>query len=95
MEKEKILEKINLDKGFGYALNTIQDVACEHLPEKSVNRFLTAANKDADMCEGMDCIILNGRMFDWKEFELKVEEIVLAYLDYFTDEEIETIYKNL
>jgi hypothetical protein len=95
MDKRKILEKVDMSEEFGVILNTIQDVAYDNLPAKSVNRFLTASYADAEECDGCDYILLNGQVFDWKEFSSRKKEIVLAYLDYFTSREIETIYNNL
>ena len=94
--KEQIISKYpNLDKeGWGAVLNSIQDVACEHLTKKSVTRYHIKSNFDAQMCEGMDGIILNGRYFDWREFKSKAREIVNAYLDYFNERELETILAN-
>ena len=95
MTKEKILEKVDLRQEFGAILNYIQDVAYDNLPTKSVNRFLKESREDAMECEGTDYLLLNGQVFDWKEFDYKKKEIVLAYLDYFTGRELTIIYNNL
>lgn len=93
--KEKILEKVNLKKGFGKVLNHIQDVAFDHLSETSLRRYTKLSRADARDCEGCDFILLNGQVFDWKEFDYKTREIVLAYLDYFNEKELTIIYNNL
>ena len=94
MFKEKILEKVNLKRDFGYVLNELQDIACENLSKRSVNNYLRASCRDANACEGMDGMLINGHYWDWKEF-FKVREIVSAWLDYFTESELQTIYANL
>ena len=80
---------------WGVILNDLQDIACDNLPQKSVNRFLKASNEDAIKCEDMDCILLNGQLFDWRVFERKAPQIIEAFLDYFTQEELKIISENI
>lgn len=95
MEKEKILDKLNLKQSFGFLLNRIQDVAFDNLSETSLRRYTKLSRADARKCDGYDFILLNGQVFDWKEFNHKTREIVLAYLDYFNQQELAIIYNNL
>ena len=93
--KQKILNKVDLSQGFGVVLNKLQDIACEHLPQRSVEMYLQASNEDMNECEGMDCLIINGRYFDWKMFDIKAREIVSAWLDYFSERDLKVIYENM
>lgn len=95
--KEVILKKLspNQIKRWGATLNLIQDIAIGNLPTKSVKRYVERASDDAGKCEGMDCILLNGRVFDWREFSRRGEEIISAYLDYFNEDELRIINSKL
>lgn len=95
MKKEQILTKVNLSDSFGKTLNKIQRVAMKTLSKKSVNRFLKVSANDAAECDGMDGILFNGQYFDWRLFNIKKKEIILAFLDYFNEEELDIIYSNL
>lgn len=87
---EIILAKAkNLD--MGQALNLIQDIAERVLSKKRWEEYLIASSNDANECEGMDGILLNGEYFDWKEFGWNKNSIIKAYLRYFTEEEIKEI----
>ena len=79
----------------GYSLNHIQDVAEQVLTPKRWTEYLIASNADANECEGMDGILINGEYFDWKEFGPHKERIVRAYLRYFTDDELVLIANAL
>ena len=93
--KQKIIAKLNLMIGFGKCLNFIQNIAECVLSKKEWKEYLIASNKDAQACDGMDGILLNGRYFDWRKFDSHCEEIVLAYLDYFNDAQLKLIYERL
>ena len=85
-----ILNKVkNLD--MGYSLNRIQDVAEQVLSKKRWKQYLIASNQDAQECEDMDGMLLNGEYFDWRSFGPQKNNIVRAFLRYFTDDEIEKI----
>lgn len=85
-----ILNKVkNLD--MGYSLNRIQDVAEQVLSKKRWKQYLIASNQDAQECEDMDGMLLNGEYFDWRSFGPQKNNIVKAFLRYFTDDEIEKI----
>lgn len=75
----------------GHSLNHIQNTAEKVLTKKRWREYLLASNKDAQVCDGMDGILLNGEYFDWKEFGYRKNEIVKAYLRYFTEEEVQKI----
>ena len=75
----------------GEALNLIQDVAESVLSKKRWKQYLTASNKDADECDGMDGMLLNGEYFDWREFNWNKNAIINAFLRYFTEDEINKI----
>lgn len=98
MDKKILLTKIEKKyfdlNDWGVILNDLQDIACDNLPQKSVNRFLKASSKDANDCEGMDCILLNGQVFDWRVFNRKGKQIIEAFLDYFTEKDLEIICNN-
>lgn len=79
----------------GQALNLIQDIAEKVLTKRRWRQYLVASNKDAQECEGMDGLLINGEYFDWKEFECKKNNIILAYLRYFTEDEIKIISVNM
>lgn len=95
--RERIVEKsLTRNSGnWGKALNQIQGIAKDVLDEKAFDRYLEKSNKDARICDGMDCIVLNGKVFDWKEFRTKADQIVDAYLGYFTNVELQLIYAKL
>lgn len=79
----------------GYSLNHIQDAAEKVLTPERWDAYLIASNIDADECEGMDGILINGEYFDWRSFGPKKDNIVRAFLRYFTPSEIELIAKAL
>lgn len=95
--RERIVEKsLARNTGnWGKALNQIQNIAQDVLDDKAFDRYLKKSNKDAKTCDGMDCIVLNGKVFDWKEFRSKADQIIDAYLDYFTNVELQLIYAKL
>lgn len=84
---ETILNKVR-KLNMGKSLNKIQDVAERILTKRRWRQYLIDANKDVDKCKGMDGLFINGEYFDWKEFEWNKDAIIMAYLRYFTDEEI-------
>ena len=95
MLKQKIIAKLNLNKGWGKCLNVIQDIAEKVLPKKEWLSYLKSSWEDAQACKGMDGVLLNGQYFDWRQFETHSREIVLAYLNYFSDEQLQLICQNL
>ena len=90
-----ILNKVNLKQNFGKTLNKLQDVAEKVLTKKEFHTYLVKSNLDADMCEGMDGILLNGQYFDWRTFEFKQREIVSAWLNYFDEKQLMKIANAL
>lgn len=85
-----ILNKVkNLD--MGHSLNRIQDVAEQILSKKRWEQYLIASNQDTQECDGMDGMLINGEYFDWRSFRPQKNNIVRAFLRYFTDAEIEKI----
>lgn len=87
MEKNIILKKVQ-NLNMGQSLNHIQDIAEHVLNKRRWRQYLVATGKDAQACDGMDGLLINGEYFDWKEFEYRKDDIVMAFLRYFTDEEI-------
>lgn len=81
------LKKLNMGK----SLNLLQDIAERVLSKRRWREYLIASNKDVQECEGMDGLLINGRYFDWKEFETNKNSIIMAYLKYFTEEEVKEI----
>lgn len=88
--REEILKKVNTTN-WGKACNILQDIAFNVLTKKSLVRYLHNANKDVEECEGLDGVLLNGKYFDWKEYDYNYKAIINAYLDYFTDNELNLI----
>lgn len=87
---EMILKKVKgLD--MGHSLNHIQDVAEKVLSKKRWNQYLVSSSQDAEDCEDMDGLLLNGEYFDWRSFSPQKNNIVRAYLRYFTEDEISKI----
>ena len=99
MKKKDLMKKIGLKysdlSDWGTILNDLQDIACEKLPQQSVKRFLKESNADAKKCEDMDYILLNGKIFDWRVFITKAPQVIEAFLDYFSEDELEIIGKGL
>ena len=89
--KEKIINKLNpfqLDN-WGYAANYLQEVAENALTAKEFRAYLMSSSKDMEECDGSDFIVFNGQYFDWKEFSYRSPEIINAFLDYFSDNQLE------
>lgn len=87
---EKIKNKVkNLD--FGKSANYIQGIAWEVCPQSSIKRFARAMSKDAEDCDGMDGMLLNGDYYDWREFTWNKDAMITSFLGYFTDNELEKI----
>ena len=87
---EIILKKVKgLD--MGHSLNHIQDVAEKVLSKKRWHQYLVSSSQDAEDCEDMDGLLLNGEYFDWRSFGPQKNNIVRAYLRYFTEDEISKI----
>ena len=81
------LKKLNMGK----SLNLLQDIAERVLSKRRWREYLIASSKDAQECEDMDGLLINGEYFDWKEFEFNKNNIIRAYLRYFTEEEVKEI----
>lgn len=94
MKKTDFVKKVDT-KDWANTLNHLQEVAEESLEEKDYHSFLKKQSKDMKDCEGMDCLYLNGQAFDWKEFSYKGKEIVLAFLDYFTEPQLDLMQAKL
>lgn len=90
-----ILNKVSNNKSFGFTLNHLQDVAEQVLSKKEFHTYLVKSSLDANMCEGMDGILLNGQYFDWRTFDFKQREIVSAWLDYFGEDQLMKIANAL
>ena len=87
-----IVEQMKPFKSFGEALNFIQESAERNLSKKRFKEYLKKATNDFAKCESQDGILINDRYFDWKEFERKKNEIIEAYCEYFTEEELKKLY---
>ena len=87
LEILKKVEKLDL----GHALNHIQNTAEKVLSKRRWYQYLVASSKDAQECDGMDYLLINGQYFDWKEFGWNKNAIVMAFLEYFTNDEIKQI----
>lgn len=88
---KKIISTGDFKGDWGAVCNYIQDVAETVLTNKEWNDYLLTSVADAETCNDMDGVLLNGQYFDWRECYTKIEEITKAYLDYFTDEQLERI----
>lgn len=87
---ENILKKTK-KLNMGQALNAIQDTAEKVLSKNRWQQYLVDSNADAEECDGMDGILLNGEYFDWREYGWNKNNIIKAYLRYFTENEIKQI----
>ncbi len=76
---------------WGKVLNILQEIAEKVLSENEFKHYVNKSVSDAGRCVGMDGILINGHYFDWKDFDKKSEDIVLAWLDYFTPSEVKRI----
>ena len=91
----KIIHNKIKNKSMGESLNCIQDVAEKVLDKRRWRQYLIASSNDANECDGMDGLLLNGEYFDWKVFEVKKDNMIDAYLRYFTESEVKRIGANL
>ena len=94
---KKILDAYK-DEGyssFGEVLNNIQDLFEDVASKAEWREFLRKSNKDAEKTEGSDGMLINGVYFDWKEFHTRRNEIIIAFLGYFNDDQLSRIYKRL
>ena len=75
-------------KSTGKVLQLIYDSALEQIEIPSVRNFIEYYQKEYSETEGEDCIIINGRLFDWKELESN--EVIVEFLNlmrrYMSDE---------
>lgn len=95
MLTEDVLNLLDLSQGWGKACNKIQDAAYETMTVKQWNTFAIRQEHDYKECEGNDYVVFNGQYFDWKEFDTRAKDIVMAYLSYFTEPQLEKILKHL
>ncbi len=95
MYQDEIIELLDLSQGWGKCCNQIQDAAYETMTPLRWNAFAARQNKDAEECEGEDFVVFNGQYFDWREFDRKAREIVMAYLSYFTEPQLMRILTYL
>ena len=71
------------NSSWGKIFNFIQDVAGKTLTKKEFYRFLELVNEEADLCDGEDGQLVNGRYYDWREFNNKRDDMVNDFLDIF------------
>ena len=90
-----ILDKLDFRKEWGAIVNQIQDIVCRIFDDDELEIYLKRSAADLRSTEGMDGILFNFHYFDWREFDTKKKEIVAAYLEYFTDEQLERIDRAL
>lgn len=90
-----IINLLDLSEGWGKACNKIQDAAYATMTVSQWNAFALRQERDMMKSEGSDFIIFNGHYYDWKEFNSKAAEIVMAYLSYFSESQLEKILKYL
>ena len=95
MNKYEIIELLDRSNGWGKACNQIQDAAYNVLSVAQWNAFALRQEKDYMECDGSDYVVMNGHCFDWKEFKTKETDIILAYLSYFSEPQLEKILKYL
>lgn len=95
MNKINIIKLLDCSNGWGKACNKIQDAAYETMATSEWNAFALRQERDYKECEGSDYVVLNGHYFDWKEFDCRATDIVLAYLSYFTEPQLEKIFNYL
>ena len=91
--KEEIINNLNpfqLDN-WGYAANHIQQLAEFALSKEDFNKYLIKSNRDMKACDGMDGQLFNGQYFDWREYSYRGPEIINAFLDYFTNDNLHSI----
>lgn len=95
--KENIILKLNqfeLDN-WGYGANHLQELAESSLSKKDFNKYLIKSNRDMNACDGQDGVLFNGQYFDWREFSFKGPQIINAFLDYFTDDNLHSILEAM
>ena len=90
-KKLEILKLVDRSSGWGKACNQIQDAADATMTVAQWNAFAERQAADFNKCEGSDFVVFNNQYFDWKEFKSKEADIILAYLSYFTDNQITKI----
>ena len=95
MTKYELLKHLNMNQSWGEICNQVQDAAEKALTDAAWNTYIRKANHDLEQCEGSDFVLMNGQYFDWKEFDSKKTEIVLAFLEYFSGTDLYRISKCL
>ena len=68
---------------WGKIFNFIQDVAEKTLTKKEFYKFLELTNNEVELCDGEDGHLVNGHYYDWKEFDIKRDDMVNDFLDIF------------
>ena len=76
---------------WGKVLNSLQDIAMKVMSDKELDAYTKKSVKDVEECGGMDGLFLNNHYFDWKEFNYRSKDIVNAWLDYFSNEQVDRI----
>lgn len=93
--KTDIIDKTWTPLGWGVACSRIQDVAFDVLTDKELIKITKNSQKDFDECDGSDFLVMNGKYFDWKEFGYRYRDIIAAYLDYYTNDQLKLIASHL
>lgn len=96
MNKSAIILYYSTDtRTWGEILNEIQDVAYDVLSSQEYLEYYYKAQADEVECQVQDGILLNGDYYDWKEFTTKKMDIISSWLNYFSEDSLEKIYKAL
>lgn len=85
--KEEIIRKLKLNNNSlstGELLNYLQDIAEQTIENSEFEKYIKKATADQRRCKGQDCVIINCRVFDWKEFNNNTFDVVDAFLNYFS-----------
>lgn len=93
--KNEIISKLNPNYNWGKCCNEIQEIALKLLNKKDKEIYLKKTFRDSNMCEGMDCVIFSGKVFDWRTFNNRRNDIIFAFLDYFDNKTLEQIKEKL
>lgn len=77
---------------WGKICNLLQNVAEIVLPKKQFEAYVRASNEDMAVCEGCDFVTFNGEYFDWKEFDYNRDNIIRAFLKYFSESQQQEMF---
>ena len=58
----------NGPKTLNYLQQVLNRPIVYNLDIKGINNFFDALAEEVSLTEGQDCLIMNGKLFDWKEF---------------------------